>query len=130
MKIYNLKGCIIENKLAVIAVSLPVPKNGNRYFIFDIHSVSKNAILIHFKDLTGKTLTGTGDNFEPFFVDLTDSKFNNIDFSKKIDVVLCHENNDVLKGTPKEIFNSEMSQPFSKSILGPNTTGNGTIRGE
>lgn len=134
MKNYDLKGCIVEKRLAVIAVALPAPVKGNSYFLYDIHCVSKNMILIHFKDFLGITFSGIGNNLESFIVDLTDAKFNNFDFSKKIVAVLCHENNDVLKGTAEEIFNSEISNSFSsepvKTILGPGTTGNGTIREE
>lgn len=127
MEVYSSKGIIVGKKQAVLAISLPVPKNGNNYFIYETHLVSKNEILIHFKDFTGKDLSGVSNNLESFIIDLTDLKFENFDFSNKIKVVVCHENNDELQESPAVIFANSYIE-FADKILIPNRTGSGTIQ--
>jgi hypothetical protein len=127
MKNYDLKGILVGGRKAVIAISLPVPKNGNTYFIYETHLCSNNEILIHFKDFTGKDLSGVSENLESFIIDLTDSKFSNFNFSNEIKVALCHENYDELKDTPENIFANAYNE-FKENKALPNRTGTGTIR--
>jgi hypothetical protein len=124
MENYDLKGVIIEDKKAVIAVALPEPSLDNIYRVFNIYNISDqegNKIVIHFKDSKGVAL-GCKANIELFKIDLSNNEFNSIDFTKEIKAAFHHEN-DELKGTPKEIFDKVYNP-----IVTPDTTGRGTIR--
>ncbi|OOV17569.1 hypothetical protein [Flavobacterium sp. LM4] len=126
MENYDLKGFVVEKSKAIIAVALPEPSNDNIYKIFDIYNISEpddNKIVIHFKDTKGNALKCEA-NFELFKIDLSNSKFNSIDFTKEIRVAFHHEN-DELEDTPVEIFNA-VYHPHP--IVTPDKTGKGTIR--
>lgn len=123
MKVYHLEGCIIEKKTALIAVSLPKPENGNAYFIYKIHKLRKNQILIHFKDFFNADLQDS-NNLEAFFLDLTTTEFSGFDFSKKIYVTLIHENSDVLPTLNAKIFDSAKAV----SSIDPERVGTGLVR--
>lgn len=116
MTVYYPKEITVNQKKAALAISLPVPKHGNIYFIYEIHLVSKNEMLIHFKDLTGKDFIGDSDIFESFIIDLTDSKFVDFDFSKKVKILVCLENKDELEESPEIIFKRSYSES-TESIL-------------
>jgi hypothetical protein len=124
MENYDLKGIIVEEKKAVIAVAVPEPSANNIYKIFKIYNISDhegNKIVIHFKDSKGDALNCDA-NIELFKIDLSNIEFNSIDFTKEIRVAFHHENGGLGK-TPKVIFDMVYNP-----IVTPDTTGKGTIR--
>lgn len=130
MKNYDLRGLSIGGRKAVIAVCLPdaIGKNYRIYKIYDVSDTNGNKIVIHFKDKDGLPLEH-GDNFELFIIDLTPKEFDGINFSKEIEVAFCHENKDVLNGTPAEVFDrAHKPIPIGKNIVAPDSTGTGIIK--
>ena len=121
MKVYDLEGCLVDTKTALIAVSLPKPAEGNAYFI-KAHKIRKNAILLHLKDFIGLPLQDS-TNLQPFIIDLTTTDFEEFDLTNGIDVALIHSN-EVLVGNLEDIFDSIRA---STRIRADNT-GKGTIR--
>ncbi|WP_281336785.1 hypothetical protein [Flavobacterium eburneipallidum] len=125
MKVYDLKGVLVEGKKAVIAVYLPIPKK-NAYNIFNIYNISdakENKIVIHLKDFSTPPLVVTDNNLESFIIELNTKEFDSFDFAKETRVALIHHNADDLPGKPEEIFN----EAHVKSIE-PNVAGTGIIR--
>jgi hypothetical protein len=126
MKVYDLDGCVIEKKAALIAVSLPKPENGNSYFIYEIHIIRKNEILIHLKDFFGPPLQDSA-NLQAFVIDLTKAAFQEFDFTNKIEAALIHYNFDNLPKTPEEIYDDAQNSSILK-WQPPVRVGTGTIR--
>ncbi|WP_428230770.1 hypothetical protein [Flavobacterium sp.] len=125
MKNYDVRGTLLEGKKAVIAVVLPEPFRENIYSIYDIYNISdekENKLVIHFKDIFGRTLEANG-NYVSFIIDLHGPKFESVDFNKPVNVAFHHENGTLGIKTPQEIFDSVFGP-----IVTPDTTGKGTIR--
>lgn len=128
MEDYYVRGTILKERKAVIAVTLPAPSEDNKYKIYEVYNLTdakKNKILIHFKDFLGKPLVAN-DNLVSFIIDLTGKKFDSIKFRKPIIVSLYHENGNINESL------ESLEKIFESAQLGhgatPDTTGKGTIR--
>ncbi|WP_035646732.1 MULTISPECIES: hypothetical protein [unclassified Flavobacterium] len=128
MEDYYVRGTILKERKAVIAVTLPAPSEDNKYEIYKVYNLTdtqKNKILIHFKDRLGKPLEAD-DNLVSFVIDLTGKEFDSIKFRKRIIVGLYHKNEDINESLEplEKIF--EKTQLPHGAI--PDSTGKGTIR--
>lgn len=94
MKVYESTGKILMNKIALIAVSLPLQTATNKYAIKKVYqpnAITNNVIVIHFVDSVGTALSNPLNNHEWFTIDL--SSLNKINEKNIIEVALFHDNN-------------------------------------
>jgi hypothetical protein len=94
MKVYDLKGVIVDGTTAVIAVSLPKEVDGNVYSInvkerFDDSGVDK--LKIEMTDLFDLDLSSSNNgNFVTCLIDLADYGYTDDELKKEIKVVFYH----------------------------------------
>jgi hypothetical protein len=124
MENYDFYGCIIEKKMGLIAVSLPILGQNNDYIIFKTYPVRKNQILIHLKDILNQG-PEVDTILHPFIFELNSTEHN---LTKKLKAALIHHNADALPEgkTSKQIFDEAYNSV--KHPIVTKRVGTGTIR--